>query len=63
VKGCHGLGRDWNMTYICVKCQRTWILNEPTDYVSGVLVNLTNAMNFRTASIVSGVYPKSLFFA
>jgi hypothetical protein len=22
-----------------------------------VLVNLTNAMNFRTASIVSGVYP------
>ena len=32
---CHGLGRDWGMTYICVKCQRTWIMNEPTDYVSG----------------------------
>jgi hypothetical protein len=23
------------MTYICVKCQQTWVMNEPTDYVSG----------------------------
>ena len=27
--------REMTMTYICVKCQRTWILDEPTDYVSG----------------------------
>ena len=23
------------MTYICVKCKRTWILDEPTEHFSG----------------------------
>jgi len=42
------------MTYICVKCQRTWVMDEPTDYVSGGICRECITSYIRSKQIKAG---------